>query len=52
MTGRATALDGKYTVFGRVVAGLDVVEAIEKVPLDGEKPVTRVELRTVRLERR
>ena len=45
-------LDGKYTVFGRVVGGLDVVEAIERVPLDGESPKTRIELRTVRLEQR
>lgn len=45
-------LDGKYTVFGQVVAGLDVVEAIERVPLEGESPKTRIELRTVRLEQK
>ncbi len=52
VTGRATALDGKYTAFGRVVSGMDVVDAIEKTPTDGEKPMTRVEVKTVRLERK
>lgn len=51
VTGRATALDGKYTVFGRVVAGLDVVEAIERVPLDGERPVTPITVRGIRILR-
>jgi peptidyl-prolyl cis-trans isomerase B (cyclophilin B) len=41
---RTTALDGKYTVFGRVVDGLDVLEQIESVPLDGETPVMRIEV--------
>jgi len=49
-TGPAPSLDNKYTVFGRVVDGLPVVQAIEKVPLNGEEPVTRVEIRRVRLE--
>ena len=40
----APSLDGKYTVFGRVVDGLDVVEKIAQVPLNGESPVTRVDL--------
>ena len=50
-TGPAPSLDGKYTVFGRVVDGMAVVEAIDTVPVDGETPrqrieVTRVTLRT------
>ena len=40
----APTLDGKYTVFGRVVAGMDVVEKMEAVPLNGEAPVTRIEI--------
>src|SRR5439155_23858276 len=48
----STVLDGKYTAFGRVVDGLSVVEAIENVPVTGEAPQTRVEVRRVRLERR
>ncbi len=32
-------LDKKYTAFGQVVEGLDVVKAIAATPLNGEKPV-------------
>ena len=49
-TGPAASLDGKYTAFGRVVDGMSVIEAIEKTPLNGEEPVTRVEITRVRLE--
>jgi peptidyl-prolyl cis-trans isomerase B (cyclophilin B) len=49
VTGNASSLDGKYTVFGRVVDGLQVVDAIEQTPLNGEAPVTRVDLKTVRI---
>ncbi|MEI6667719.1 MAG: peptidylprolyl isomerase [Acidobacteriota bacterium] len=52
MTARVPAIDGKYTVFARVVDGISVVEAIEKVPCDGETPKTRVELVRVKIERR
>jgi peptidyl-prolyl cis-trans isomerase B (cyclophilin B) len=45
-------LDGKYTAFGRVVDGLPVVEAIEQVPVNGEAPVTRIEIKSVRVETR
>jgi cyclophilin family peptidyl-prolyl cis-trans isomerase len=51
-TGASTALDGQYTAFGRVVDGMAAVEAIEASPRNGEAPVTRVELKTVKLERR
>lgn len=47
VTARAQALDGKYSAFGKVESGLDVVEKIEAVPLNGEEPQTRVELRKV-----
>jgi peptidyl-prolyl cis-trans isomerase B (cyclophilin B) len=47
--GPAPSLDGKYTVFGRIVDGLDVLDSIEKTPLDGEAPRTRIELVTVRV---
>ena len=48
VTGNAPSLDGKYTAFGRVVDGLDVVEKIEQAPLTGEAPATRVEILRVR----
>lgn len=49
VTGDAPSLDGKYTAFGRVIDGMAAVEAIEQSPVDGETPVTRVELATVRV---
>jgi peptidyl-prolyl cis-trans isomerase B (cyclophilin B) len=49
VTGNASSLDGKYTVFGRVTDGLNVVDTIEQAPLNGEAPVSRVELKTVRI---
>lgn len=51
-TGTAPALDGKYTAFGRVVDGMAAVEAIEAAPREGETPTTRIELRSVRIEKR
>ncbi len=50
--GPSPVLDGKYTAFGRVVDGLPVVEAIEQVPVNGEAPVTRIEIKSVRVEKR
>ena len=38
-------LDGKYTVFGKVVSGLDVVDKMGSVPtFDNEKPKERIDL--------
>ena len=51
VTARAQMLDQKYTVFGKVVSGIDVVQKIEAAPVNGEAPVERVELRRVRVER-
>jgi peptidyl-prolyl cis-trans isomerase B (cyclophilin B) len=48
--GPSAALDGKYTAFGRVVDGMSAVDAIEAAPRNGETPLTRIELRTVRIE--
>ncbi len=45
-------LDGKYTAFGRVVDGLPVVEAIGQVPVNGEAPVTRIDVRRVVVEKK
>ena len=44
MTGDASSLDGKYTAFGRVVDGMAAVDAIEQTPVNGETPITRIEL--------
>jgi peptidyl-prolyl cis-trans isomerase B (cyclophilin B) len=53
VTGTAPpALDGNYTAFGRVVDGMAAVEAIEQTPREGETPKTRVELRSIKVERK
>jgi peptidyl-prolyl cis-trans isomerase B (cyclophilin B) len=51
VTGHASSLDNKYSVFGQVVDGLPVVEAIEQAAVNGETPVTRIDLTKVRIVR-
>jgi peptidyl-prolyl cis-trans isomerase B (cyclophilin B) len=55
----ASRLDGRYTAFGRVVAGLEVVDAIAAVERDKfgrwgprDRPLENVVMRTVRIEPR
>src|SRR5215831_13132877 len=45
-------LDGTYTVFGRVVEGMDVVEKIASVPVDNERPKERVDVYSMKVERK
>ena len=52
VTGTPPALDGNYTAFGRVVDGMSVVEAIEQTPRTGETPNTRIELKSVTIQRK
>jgi len=51
VTGIASSLDHNYTVFGHVVDGMRVVKAIEAVPTDGDTPLARVDLSSVRIEK-
>lgn len=48
-TGASTALDGKYTAFGRVIEGMPVVDTIEGAPRTGETPNARIDLKAVRI---
>ena len=44
-------LNGKHTIFGRVVEGMDVVQKINEVPTIGDRPKTDVVLNKVTIER-
>ena len=52
VTGTPPALDGNYTAFGHVVDGMSVVEAIEQTPRTGETPNMRIELKSIKIERK
>ena len=41
----APSLDGKYAAFGKVLRGMEFVDAINKAAVDGEKPVKPVRIR-------
>jgi peptidyl-prolyl cis-trans isomerase A (cyclophilin A) len=43
--------DGKYTIFGTIVEGQDVVNRINRGPVRGDRPVTPVKLMSVTIER-
>jgi peptidyl-prolyl cis-trans isomerase B (cyclophilin B) len=47
--GDAPSLDGKYSVFGRVVEGMDTVGKLETTPVNGETPVARIDILRVRV---
>lgn len=48
--GNYSSLDGKYTVFGQVVSGLDVLQHISKMPVDSNDcPVARIEIDSIRV---
>ncbi len=41
-------LDGKHTVFGRVISGMEVVDAIEKVPTgSNDRPIEEVQIESI-----
>ena len=50
--GGAPYLDGDYTVFGHVTAGMDVVDRIAAVPLNGDRPQTDIRIRRIELIRK
>jgi peptidyl-prolyl cis-trans isomerase B (cyclophilin B) len=46
----ADHLDGKYTVFGELVSGLDVLDKIATAPVSGERPLQPVKMDSVTIE--
>jgi peptidyl-prolyl cis-trans isomerase B (cyclophilin B) len=45
LVGDAANLDGKFAAFGRVTRGMEVVDAINNMPVEGEKPSKPVRIR-------
>jgi peptidyl-prolyl cis-trans isomerase B (cyclophilin B) len=50
--GPQPALNGTYTVFGRVVEGMEVARKIEAAPVQGETPTSRIDVYTMRAIRK
>ncbi len=44
LVGDAPHLDATFSAFGRVTSGMEVVDAINKMPVEGDKPVKPVRL--------
>lgn len=47
--GDSTFLDGQYAAFGRVISGMDVVDRIASVPVNGETPIEKVVIKSIRM---
>ena len=45
LVGEASNLNGKFAAFGRVVKGMDTVDAINKMPIEGDKPEKPVRIK-------
>ena len=45
----ASSLDGKFAAFGRVTKGMEIVVAINKMAVEGDKPVKAVRIRKARV---
>jgi peptidyl-prolyl cis-trans isomerase B (cyclophilin B) len=50
VTKRSPHLDAKYTPFARVVSGMEVVDAISKMPVEGDRLTTPVRISKITIE--
>ena len=50
LVGEAAQLDGKFSAFGRVTRGMEVVDAMNKAEAEGEKPAKPVRLTRATVE--
>lgn len=50
MLGPSPHLDGKYSAFGKIVEGLEVLDAFGNEPVIGEEPARRLEVISARVE--
>ena len=50
MLGPAPHLDSQYAAFGRIVQGIEVLDAFEKEEVDGETPKRRLEILDASIE--
>lgn len=48
--GNYGSMDGKYTVFGQVVSGLETLEKISRMPVDSNDcPIARIEIKSMKV---
>ncbi|HNU09633.1 MAG TPA: peptidylprolyl isomerase, partial [Pyrinomonadaceae bacterium] len=52
MLKRESQFDNKYTVFGRVIDGMNNIRTMAGVQRNGEKPVDPVRIKSARIESR
>ena len=45
LVGDGPNLDGKFAAFGRVTSGMEVADAINRVELEGEKPIVAIHIK-------
>jgi cyclophilin family peptidyl-prolyl cis-trans isomerase len=50
MLGAAPHLDGQYAAFGKIIEGMEVLDAFDTLEVEGEAPVNRVEVISARVD--
>ncbi len=50
MRSRQPNFDNRYTIFGRVIEGMNNISTIAGAPLQGERPTSDIVIKTIRIE--